>query len=331
MPTKRELRELEDTVQLSAAEIERAEKEAEKQMDSDDISIPVFANRESKNFEKPTAQDVPKVQPKVERKPDPVYTKPADNTEEKETNHKPMIVGFIIFALFLAVSFGIIAGKKSSKNPSEPAQTETPSATEEPTAEATHEPELGYFYLQQANSVILSELSEEYGTEYTKPASEQYKISGTQQKPTIDFEVTVGDPFKKQYVMPAHFELQWNEGEQIYDITNYKIDETEAEKSGFKSHSSKKEAKKQAEKNAVEGKEVSSFTVNVNNNVTVSITSKGKGEVSAYAISGDGTKTFLASVNNGTATETVELESGTYKLVLYAADGVGYSWNYNLG
>lgn len=57
MPTKRELRELEDTVQLSAAEIERAEKEteaekeAEKQIDSDDISIPVFANRESKNFE----------------------------------------------------------------------------------------------------------------------------------------------------------------------------------------------------------------------------------------------------------------------------------------
>ena len=29
MPTKRELRELEDTVQLSAAEIERAEKETE--------------------------------------------------------------------------------------------------------------------------------------------------------------------------------------------------------------------------------------------------------------------------------------------------------------
>ena len=69
MPTKRELRELEDTVQLSAAEIERAEKESEKQMDSDDISIPVFANRESKNFEEPAAQDVPEVQTEVERKP----------------------------------------------------------------------------------------------------------------------------------------------------------------------------------------------------------------------------------------------------------------------
>ena len=331
MPTKRELRELEDTVQLSAAEIERAEKEAEKQMDSDDISIPVFANRESKNFEKPTAQDVPEVQPEVERKPEPVYTKPADNTEEKETNHKPMIVGFIIFALFLAVSFGIIAGKKSSKNPSEPAQTETPSATEEPTAEATHEPELGYFYLQQANSVIVNRLTEEYGSDYTKPTSEQFKITGNEQTPSIDFDLTVGNTFKKNYIIPVHVDLEWDAEGQTYNITDFTADDSNAEVSEFKSHSSKKQAKKQAEKNAVEGKEVSSFTVNVNNNVTVSITSKGKGEVSAYAISGDGTKTFLASVNNGTATETVELESGTYKLVLYAADGVGYSWNYNLG
>ena len=63
----------------------------------------------------------------------------------------------------------------------------------------------------------------------------------------------------------------------------------------------------------------------------MNITSKGEGEVSAYAIAEDGTRTLLASVSNGTASETVKLESGAYELVLYAVDGVGYSWNYNLG
>ena len=331
MPTKRELRELEDTVQLSVAEIEKAEKEAEKQMDSDDISIPVFANRESKSFEEPAAQNVSEAQPEVERKPEPVYTKPADNTEEKETNRKPMIVGFIIFALFLAVSFGIIAGKKSSKNPSEPAQTETPSATEEPTAEAKHEPELEYFYLQQANSVIANRLTEEYGSDYTKPTSEQFKITGSEQTPSIDFDLTVGNTFKKNYIIPVHVDLEWDAEGQTYNITNFTADDSNAEVSEFKSHSSKKQAKKQAEKSTVEGKQVSNFTVNITNSVTVNITSKGEGEVSAYAIAEDGTRTLLASISNGTASETVELESGAYELVLYAVDGVGYSWNYNLG
>lgn len=337
MPTKRELRELEDTVQLSAAEIERAEKEAEaeeeaeKQMDSDDISIPVFANRESKNYEELAAQDVPEIQPKVERKPKPVYVQPADTTEEKKADYKPMIVGLIIFALFLAVSFGIINGKKNSKNPSAQAQTETPSATEEPTAKATHEPELEYFYLQQATSAIVNRLTEEYGSDYTKPTSEQFKISGSEDTPSIDFDLTVGNAFKKNYIIPVHVDLEWDAEGQTYSITNFTADDSNAETSEFKSHSSKKQAKKQAEKSTVEGKQVSNFTVNITNSVTVNITSKGEGEVSAYAIAEDGTRTLLASVSNGTASETVKLESGAYELVLYAVDGVGYSWNYNLG
>ena len=213
---------------------------------------------------------------------------PADTATEKKADYKPMIVGLIIFALFLAVSFGIINGKKNSKNPSAPAQTETPSATEKPTAEATHEPELEYFYLQQATSAIVNRLTEEYGSE-------------------------------------------WDAEGQTYSITNFTADDSNAETSEFKSHSSKKQAKKQAEKSTVEGKQVSNFTVNITNSVTVNITSKGEGEVSAYAIAEDGTRTLLASVSNGTASETVKLESGAYELVLYAVDGVGYSWNYNLG
>lgn len=304
MPTKRELRETEDTVQLDLDEIKKAE---------DSIDIPDFANKYYD--ERPYSKNIKPQKPDEEDAPD---------------DRKPLIVGIVIFAVFLIISFSVI-GCRKAKNAKQDKPEATPAVSEVETAEPTHEPTLDYFYTQQANTAIISKLNEEYGTDYTKPNTSQFKISGSEQSPSINFDLTVGDTFKKNYVMPAHFELAWDEESQKYTITDCSIDETEAVKSGFKSHTSKKESKKQAKAISEDGKEVSNFNVTVVNSVTVTITSKGSGTVTAYAAAEDGTKTKLASVSDGTTTKTVDLESGNYQLLLYVSDGTGYSWSYELG
>lgn len=309
MPTKRELREIEETENTVEIDIDEIKKELEK--DQDQVDIPDFANKYYD--ERPYSDHIPTYDPAPEEKPD----------------RKPIIVGVAVFLIFLIVSFSIIGYRKAaSSKPAEPENT--PASTDVATAEPTHEPELGYFYLQQANTAIINRLNEEYGVNYTKPTSEQFKISGSEQTPSIDFDLTVGNTFKKNYVVPVHVELAWNNESQTYDISSFTADESNAEVSEFKSHSTKKEAKKQAESSSVEGKQVSNFTVTVNNSVTVNITSKGEGEVSAYATAEDGTRTKLASVSNGSTSKTVKLDSGKYELTLYAVDGVGYSWDYKL-
>ena len=330
MATKREIREqnelnttnpekeLEDTMQLDTEEVRKA--------DEDGIQIPDFAN--TFYDERPYSE---KLRPEHEKK----------EPEEEKPSRKPIIVGVAVFLLCLTASFGMIAAKKNKTVKDEaPAATVAPSSPAETpeagTAEETSSPSesggLDYYYMQQARTAIIAKLNDEFGTDYTKPSAEQYRVvDGGYLNPVIEFDVTVGDAFKKNYVMPAHFELKWDSEEGCYLVSVCSIDEEEAVKSGFKSHSSKKEAKKQAEKVSTGGKEVSNFTVEVTNSVTVTITSKGEGDVTAYAESEDGTRTELATANNTTVTKTVDLESGRYRLVLYAADGTGYSWNYELG
>ena len=311
MPTKRELREADETENTVEIDVNEIKKELEK--DQDQVDIPDFANKY------------------YDERPYSDHVQTYDQPPEEKPDRKPIIVGVTVFLVFLIVSFSIIGYRKAaSSKPAEPDSTPAPASTDVATAEPTHKPELGYFYLQQANTAIINRLNEEYGVNYTKPASEQFKISGSEQTPSIDFDLTVGNTFKKNYIIPVHVELAWNNESQTYDISSFTADESNAEVSEFKSHSSKKEARKQAESSSAEGKQVSNFTVTVNNSVTVNITSKGEGEVSAYATAEDGTKTLLASVSNGSTSKTVKLDSGKYELTLYAVDGVGYSWDYKL-
>ena len=306
MPTKRDLREQElenaKTQEIDTKEIQ----------DYEDLDVPDFENTT------------------------PYRVIPQNEFEEGEDESStflegkmPMVVGVIILVIFLIVICLVMIFNNISND----FKTEESIATATPTVETEEVSNtLDYYYLQCANTTIVSQLNEDYGTDYTKPSTDQYEISGSQDSPVIKFDLTVGDAYKKNYVMPAEFYLNWNSSESQYEITSYTVDETDAKESGWKSNSSKKEAKKQAEEVATEGNMVSSFDVTVRNSVTVSITAKGSGTVTAYAVSKeDGTKTTIVTTNGGTATQTVNLNAGDYTLELYAEDGTGYSWNYNLG
>ena len=303
MPTKRELRELDDTQNLNLKEI---------QNDNDALDIPDF-------------------HPDGERSP---LIKKVLNEEgesaELETDKKPMIIGIIVLVVFVIIICLITMFKSCSsvkQGDSESAVTATPTAETEEAKDT-----LDFYYMQAANTAIVTRLNEDYGTDYTKPSTDQYEISGSQDSPVINFNLTVGDAYKKNYIMPAEFHLNWNSSESQYEITSYTIDETEAKESGWKSNSSKKEAKQQAkEVSSEDSKMVSSFDVTVRNSVTVTISSNGNGKVTAYAISKDGTKTEIASTSSGEVTKTVKLEAGDYTLALYSEDGAVYSWNYSLG
>lgn len=255
-----------------------------------------------------------------------------EECEELESTPSIKIAIYILIAFVTAiiviVGFNIVSSSNTSTNKeTEAVATTTPDATE------NTEVELDYFYKQNALTAINSKLTELYEADgYTKPSSEQITLSGTQNNLVAKFDVTVGTAYKKNYVMPAEFNLTWDDELNSYYVSSYTIDDSEAVKSGFKTHTSKKEAEKTAKESAnTEGSEVSNFEVTVRNSVTVTITGKGSGTVTAYAISEDGTTTELASVSGGTTTKTVSLESGQYKLVLYATENAGYSWNYQLG
>lgn len=269
MPTKRELRELEETQEFEMPDLEDF---------NDGLDIPEFKNTSSNRVSQ---------------------LNEIRNDDEQESfieSKRPMIIGIIILLIFI-ICIGMIAIFHSI---SKDATTDGAIATPTPTVETDETNNtLDYYYLQAANTAIVAQLNEDYGTDYTKPSTDQYEISGSQAKPVIKFDLTVGDACKKNYIMPAEFDLSWNSNTSSYDVLDYTINEDEAIASGWKSNSSKKEAKKQTENVATKGSQVSSFDVAIRNNITVSVTSKGSGTVTAYAIDSDGNKTELASSTNG--------------------------------
>ena len=319
MPTKREIREkLEQTQEIDAEEIQ---KELEKENESENfegLDVPNFQTSKVKPFKKIIQED----------------ELDEDVEDVKLDKSLKIIIGTVIIAVIVMIA--IVTVNITNSNVSDNSNAEqTPITTAEPVstteAESTSTT-LDYFYEQAVRTAITNKLDELYDSDgYTKPSTEQISISGNQNKLTASFTLTVGDSYSKNYTMPAEFQLEWNEEDDKYDVTSYTIDDSEAVKSGFKAHTSKKQAEKTAKSATTEGSEVSNFEVTVRNSVTVTITGKGSGTVTAYAISEDGTTTELASVSGGTTTKTVDLEAGQYKLVLYATEDAGYSWNYTLG
>lgn len=333
MPTKREMREAleqeqEQTQEISVEEIkEELEKEEKEQVQNDmnDLDVPNFTPK-VKSVKKILEEDMSG------------YDDDEDNEFGKLKFDKPLkimiisLIGIVMILIAIVTVDLINTDSKDVISKMDTVVTSVPETTTEP-EETAPSTKLDYYYEQRVLTAIVNQLNDDYGTSgYTKPTSEQLTIDGSQQSLTVSFNLTVGDAYKKNYVMPAEFKLAWNDDEDCYDVTSYTIDDSEAVKSGFKAHTSKKEAEKTAKESAnTEGSEVSNFEVTVRNSVTVTITGKGSGTVTAYAISEDGTTTELASVSNGTTTKTVSLESGQYKLVLYATENAGYSWNYQLG
>lgn len=242
---------------------------------------------------------------------------------------KPMIIGIVILIVFLFILF-IVLGMKSCTSSNKTKQDNNTVEVEQNDSSSTDESsdtKLDYFYVQQAATAINSTLTDKYGASgFTKPTTEQYKISGQQSSPTIEFTLTVTENGVTKNV-PCKFNLSYNEEDQTYKVVDYTIDDSKAEVSNFKPNTSE-EAKKQAI--ASTGTKVSSYDISVSNSVTVTITSKGSGTVRAVAVASDGNETEIASVTDGTETKTADLEAGDYELALYADEGTGYSWSYTI-
>lgn len=198
------------------------------------------------------------------------------------------------------------------------------------------------YQLQMINTQIVNTLNDEYGFDgYTKPSTEEYKLSGSATDLKVNFDVTVGNMNETKYVVPAKFNFTWDETTQGYKISTYTLDEDTAVKSDFKDHKSnasssdkntnktEKDDKKSAESVDTAGEEISSFDVDVRNGVTVDL-SCASGTVTVYAIASDGTTTEVASASGSSVNKTVDLESGSYKLALYSQNASGYSWSYQL-
>ncbi len=251
-----------------------------------------------------------------------------DDDDYEEDDHKlPIIIGIIIFVIFLLL-IGMFLLFKNLGSDTSDAET-TPTATTEATAssESTSSNTLDYYYLQSANTAIIAQLDNDYNTGYTKPNIDQFKVSGSQTNPTITFDLTIGSSSQTNYIVPAEFHLSWDSTNNKYNITTYSIDDKEAKATEW-DPSSNESAKK--ENQTTTGSQVSSFEVSISTSVTVSVTSKSSGKVTAYAIGEDGSMTELATASNNTVSQTVSLDAGNYTLALYAEEGTGYSWSYNI-
>lgn len=255
-----------------------------------------------------------------------------EDDDYEEDNHKlPIIIGIIILVIFLLLIGMFLLFKNIGSDSSEAEAIPTPSASAEATATAeSASTTLDYYYLQSANTAIIAQLDNDYNSAYTKPNIDQFKVTGTQASPTIKFDLTIGSTSQTNYIVPAEFHLTWDESNSKYNITTYSIDDKEAKASGWDPSSAETAKKENQATTTTTGSQVSSFDVTVSSSVTVSVTSKSDGKVTAYAIASDGTMTELASAQNGQVSQTVNLDSGNYTLALYAEDGTGYSWSYNI-
>lgn len=252
-----------------------------------------------------------------------------EDDDYEEDNHKlPIIIGIIILVIFLLLIGMFLLFKNLGTDSSESESTPTPSASAEASATAeSSTTTLDYYYLQSANTAIIAQLDNDYSSGYTKPNIDQFKVTGSQTNPTITFDLTIGSTSQTNYIVPAEFHLSWDSSNNKYNITTYSINDKEAKASDWDS-SSAETAKK--ENQTTTGSQVSSFDVSVSSSVTVSVTSKSDGKVTAYAIAEDGTMTELATAQNNQVSQTVSLDPGSYTLALYAEEGTGYSWSYNI-
>ena len=227
MPTKRELRELEETQKLNTEEIKKAAEQADEidAQDGDGLEVADFKHEGD-------------VSPLVTRN-----IASEDEYEEKPSN-TPIFIGIAIAIVFILV-LGIVLINGLTKNSSDISDVGSV-ATPTPTVETEEKKEiLDFYHLQTASTAITEQLIEDYGTDYTKPSTDQFTVSGSESNPTISFDLTVGDAYKKNYIMPAEFKLSWNSEDDTYEIISYTVDDDEAVASGWKSNSSKKDAKKQ--------------------------------------------------------------------------------------
>lgn len=250
-----------------------------------------------------------------------------EDDDYEEDNHKlPIIIGIIILVIFLLLIGMFLLFKNLGSDSSDAEATPTPSTQATATTESSSTT-LDYYYLQSANTAIIAQLDNDYSSGYTKPNIDQFKVTGSQTNPTITFDLTIGSSSQTNYIVPAEFHLSWDSSNSKYNITTYSIDDKEAKASGW-DPSSAETAKK--ENQTTTGSQVSSFDVSVSSSVTVSVTSKSDGKVTAYAIAEDGTMTELATAQNNQVSQTVSLDPGNYTLALYAEEGTGYSWSYNI-
>ena len=266
-----------------------------------------------------------------------------ENIEEEYSSDKSKIVnkiigGIIIVLIFILLFIGYFVLKTPGKANISSSSEEKISETENPETDISDDDSkesnnsiLSQYRLQAVHTKIINFLNDKYGANgYTKPSIDQYQISGTENKPIIDFSLNIGGMNEANKTVPCEFVFNWDNSKQVFELEKYTIDEENSEKSDFVSHSDEEDIKNQTENTNMIGKKVSNYNIKVNSSVTVNITSTGSGNVTAYAISSDGTTTELGSANNNTISNTVSLPSGDYQLVLYAEDGVGYKWNYHI-
>lgn len=265
-----------------------------------------------------------------------------DDYEEADASSKALVViaGIavavaIVICIVVALVLNTGSKETTTDEVQEPVATETATADSNTGSKANTGAaiNLTQYQLQSLNTAIINALDEEYDAgEYTKPSTDQYELAGTSNDVIVKFDLTVGTMNKKNYIVPAKFIMSWDSSEEKYVVDSYQLDDDERTTSDFKSHSSKKDMKDAADKNTsdeTEGKEVSSFDVNVRNGITVDM-SCTSGTITVYAIAEDGTTTSVGRVTGGSATKSVTLPSGSYKLALYSDGATGYSWNYRL-
>ena len=249
------------------------------------------------------------------------------DTEKKKKVIIGIIIGCgIIFILVLALLLtSLFSSKKSTNDQAE--------ATPTPTSETENTDVLGYYAMQQANTAILSKLDEIYGTDgYIKPDTSEYKVSGSETQATIKFTLEVNKD-NSTYATPATFQLKWNANDETFDVDDYKIDDEKAKKTDFVEKNNDSNKQKDADNTdgttPNEADLAKTYSISVNNSVTVTLTSSSDATVSVYAVASDGTSTEIAEATNETVNKTVELPAGNYELQLYAPGGSGYNWSYS--
>ena len=252
-----------------------------------------------------------------------------DEELEKDENKKnKLIVGVIIgCVVILLIVMAILLTSLFSSKKAEDKEIE---ATSTPTAETEEKEVLGYYAMQQANTAILSKLDEIYGTNgYVKPDTSEYNVSGTETKATVKFTLHVNKD-DDTYDVPATFQLQWNADDETFNVDDYNIDDANAKKTDFVEKTKDTDKKDtDSDDKPDEADLVKTYSVNVNNSVTVTLTSSSDATVSVYAVSSDGKSTEIAKATNETVSKTVDLAAGEYELQLYAPSGSGYNWSYS--
>lgn len=237
-----------------------------------------------------------------------------DNHDKTPRNKKFIIIVGVSILVFFVLAIGLIKLFHKSDDTTTTPQVSEPSSDTQSTT-------LDTLQLEKVNEVIVETLDTAYGTDgYTHPTDDQYQISGS----ANDLHVKVNITVKKDstsYTVPCQFQLKWSDTDETFDVVTFTKEDT---------HVSATATSTPSQDEQVKGEEVKSYDVSVQNAITVTITSKSEGEVTAVATDSNGKQTVLASVSNDTVTKTVNLEPGDYTIALYTENGTDYHWSYSL-